>query len=772
LGGSRAASLGSSTFNTFTVTGFGDTIISTNTFTANPDGFTLSGGPSSPGARSVTVTGSNITLTGGGNTLTLGSSSTLNLNSQSLTLSSSSGNLTFSGSANNATTFNLYTSGTAQYVLATATNSWGPGDMYYISAGTNFTSLSRLTFAGAGNSVLIKGANAPVWGTINLASDDFVSGILTVPKGGTGANTFTSKGILFGNGNSTIQVTSSAANSVLVTDGSSNPSLSTDLNASITIGSQYIYRVGGNDVSLADGGTNASLTQTPGGIVYGTNSSAMAFNSAGNANQVLLSGGAGAPVWSALSLSTAASVTGILGIANGGTAATGSSFTANGVVIYESNGARLASAVGATLTGGTGLSVTGTVASSGGFFIGSNSVVTSVGGIYGAVTLSSSASAGGTSFLSASSQNLVINYPGTGLTGGGSATQVAYYNASRELTGSANVTFSPGATAGAGLSISVGTGVSTVLYVNNTNGSATAGYLVDVDQNGVQRFSVDFKGMTEITAGSGNTTLRVQNGRTILAASTINYASLNIPSGANMGAAGSTQIGDLWFNGTNLYFRKDATTNQDLLVGSVSGSGIADRIAKWSSGTGLTHSNLIESTAGVGMTITSLASIAAGGGTTSLLTLQTLSTDDTKTDRYFIRGISGAGSTRYFSIDTSGNLRATTKSFDIPHPTKEGMRLVYGVLEGPEHGVYHRGTVEGKGIIQVDLPDYWHKLVGNQYTIQLTPWGNYNVGIGTKTENYFTIQLVGDYISRKFKNIKVDYIVHGSRLDAPLDTEQ
>jgi hypothetical protein len=239
-----------------------------------------------------------------------------------------------------------------------------------------------------------------------------------------------------------------------------------------------------------------------------------------------------------------------------------------------------------------------------------------------------------------------------------------------------------------------------------------------------------------------------------------------------MGAVGSTQIGDLWFNGTNLYFRKDASTNQDLLVGSVSGTGLADRIAKWSSGTGLTYSNLSESTAGVGMTLTSLGSIGAGGGTTALLTLQTITTDDSKTDRYFIRGVKGVDGSRLFSIDTSGNLRATTKSFDIPHPTKDGLRLVYGVLEGPEHGVYHRGTVEGKGVIQVDLPDYWHKLVGDQYTVQLTPWGNYNVGIGTKTENYFTIQLVGDYISRKFKNIKVDYIVHGSRLDAPLDTEQ
>ena len=172
------------------------------------------------------------------------------------------------------------------------------------------------------------------------------------------------------------------------------------------------------------------------------------------------------------------------------------------------------------------------------------------------------------------------------------------------------------------------------------------------------------------------------------------------------------------------------------------------------------------------MTITSGGSIAtAGTGATALLTLQTVSGDNSLTDRYFVRGVTSAGA-RLFSIDTAGNLRATTKSFDIPHPTKDGVRLVYGVLEGPEHGVYHRGTVEGKGVIKVELPEYWHKLVGDQYTIQLTPWGNYNVSIDSKTENYFTIQLVGDFISRKFKNIKVDYIVHGSRLDAPLDTEQ
>jgi hypothetical protein len=131
-----------------------------------------------------------------------------------------------------------------------------------------------------------------------------------------------------------------------------------------------------------------------------------------------------------------------------------------------------------------------------------------------------------------------------------------------------------------------------------------------------------------------------------------------------------------------------------------------------------------------------------------------------------------SGDVSKFSVDANGNLRATTKSFDIPHPTKEGKRLVYGVLEGPEHGVYHRGTVEGKGKIQVELPEYWSKLVNEDYSIQLTSWGNYNVHIVEKKNNSFIIELTGNLLLQKFKTIKVDYVVHGSRMDAPLETEQ
>jgi hypothetical protein len=175
----------------------------------------------------------------------------------------------------------------------------------------------------------------------------------------------------------------------------------------------------------------------------------------------------------------------------------------------------------------------------------------------------------------------------------------------------------------------------------------------------------------------------------------------------------------------------------------------------------------VSTLSGTGVTVTASAALTNG----TYFTIKTLNTDDNNNVDFFIRGTSSDNTSR-FSVDTAGNLRATTKSFDIPHPTKEGMRLVYGVLEGPEHGVYHRGTVEGKGKLEVELPEYWSKLVNDDYSIQLTSWGNYNVHIVEKTKDSFTIELTGNPLSQKFKVIKVDYVVHGSRIDAPLETEQ
>lgn len=89
---------------------------------------------------------------------------------------------------------------------------------------------------------------------------------------------------------------------------------------------------------------------------------------------------------------------------------------------------------------------------------------------------------------------------------------------------------------------------------------------------------------------------------------------------------------------------------------------------------------------------------------------------------YFSALISSAAGFSGTGITLSGNLSAATKSFVIPHPTKKGMRLQYGSLEGPENGVYVRGRVDSDTII---LPDYWKGLVHPEsVTVNLTPIGS------------------------------------------------
>ena len=72
---------------------------------------------------------------------------------------------------------------------------------------------------------------------------------------------------------------------------------------------------------------------------------------------------------------------------------------------------------------------------------------------------------------------------------------------------------------------------------------------------------------------------------------------------------------------------------------------------------------------------------------------------------------------------TCGSLESgLPKSFDIKHPSKEGWRLRYACIEGPEAGVYYRGRLKNQKIIK--LPFYWKDLVSvDSITVQLQPIG-------------------------------------------------
>ena len=89
-------------------------------------------------------------------------------------------------------------------------------------------------------------------------------------------------------------------------------------------------------------------------------------------------------------------------------------------------------------------------------------------------------------------------------------------------------------------------------------------------------------------------------------------------------------------------------------------------------------------------------------------------------------GITGLGDisitgtiTSASEVTAAGITLTSRKPFDIPHPTKKGYRLRHVCLEGPESGVYYRGRLTGKSVIE--LPEYWRGLVDAEtITVTLT----------------------------------------------------
>lgn len=139
----------------------------------------------------------------------------------------------------------------------------------------------------------------------------------------------------------------------------------------------------------------------------------------------------------------------------------------------------------------------------------------------------------------------------------------------------------------------------------------------------------------------------------------------------------------------------------------------------WNATHSITGTYVETVSSGTGTTIGGTSSnptinIGQAVGTTSNVTFNNLTAN----------GNVGIGTaTPSYKLQVVGSFAATTKSFVINHPTKPGMKLRYGSLEGPENGVYIRGRSTSN---TVDLPDYWTKLVDpNSISVQLTPVGKY-----------------------------------------------
>jgi hypothetical protein len=119
----------------------------------------------------------------------------------------------------------------------------------------------------------------------------------------------------------------------------------------------------------------------------------------------------------------------------------------------------------------------------------------------------------------------------------------------------------------------------------------------------------------------------------------------------------------------------------------------------------------------------------------------------------------GIGTTNpSYKLHVVGSFGATTKSFIIDHPTKEGKKLQYGSLEGPELGVYVRGRTQSSTI---ELPDYWTGLVDEtSITVNLTP-------IGRKAPLHSVVEISNNIVEIESVNDVIDcfYTVFAERKD-------
>jgi hypothetical protein len=157
------------------------------------------------------------------------------------------------------------------------------GDLLYGSAASTTTRLPKDT--NATRYLTNKGAsNNPSWSTVTLSNG--VDGILSSTNGGTGNASTTFAGQTIAR-----TYTLPDANATILTDNA--------------------------DVSLTQGGTNASLTASNGGIFYSTASAAAILSGVASANRILLSGNSTAPTWSTASYPSTVTASGSVLVSDG-----------------------------------------------------------------------------------------------------------------------------------------------------------------------------------------------------------------------------------------------------------------------------------------------------------------------------------------------------------------------------------------------------------------------------------------------------------------------
>jgi hypothetical protein len=283
--------------------------------------------------------------------------------------------------------------------------------------------------------------------------------------------------------------------------------------------------------------------------------------------------------------------------------------------------------------------------------------------------------------------------------------------------------------AGIAKSLSVGT---SVIFWNGANYSAfktgstanqTYTLPVGYPGAGTSVLSSDTAGtMTWVASGAVSGTVAVTNGGT----GQVTYTDGQLLIGNSVG---NTLTKATLTAGTNITISNgngSITINATSSGSGAVNAGVANKIAYYP-----TSTTTVDDATGMEYLVSGTAStVRFYGGAAVGSTIFVVSTPSDLSIRVGI-GVSNP----QYELEINGELSATNKSFVINHPTKPGMKLRYGSLEGPENGVYVRGELKKSNIIIV--PDHWYGLVDEDtYTVHLTPIGRYSQLYVVKIENY------------------------------------
>lgn len=145
---------------------------------------------------------------------------------------------------------------------------------------------------------------------------------------------------------------------------------------------------------------------------------------------------------------------------------------------------------------------------------------------------------------------------GRGVTGGTAATFTGGAGGNFVFTGAT------GGAAGASATLATGGAGSGVTFTLGAGGNATGAGTTNGGNGGSFNVALGSAG-TGSTANGNQGQLNITNGKTVHAASTTTYASMNVPAGA---VPLTPANGDIWFDGTNIYIQVGGVTKQFVLI--------------------------------------------------------------------------------------------------------------------------------------------------------------------------------------------------------------